>query len=418
MTSPQATPSTPAEILDVEQVRHDFPLLLRQVHGNPLVYLDNAATAQKPRVVLDTLTRYYEDNNANIHRGVHALSQTATEQYEGARSKIRRFIGAHEDREIVFVRGTTEAINLVAYSFVRPRLQPGDEVLITAMEHHSNIVPWQIVCNEKSAQLRVVPINDAGEIEIDDFTALLGPRTKIVSLTHMSNALGTINPVREIVLAAHAQGVPVLLDGAQAAPHMNVNVSEIGCDFYAFSGHKLYGPTGIGALYGKAEHLEAMDPYQTGGEQIKSVTFEKTTYNDIPYRFEAGTPHIAGVIGLGAAIDYVESIGRDCIAEYEVDLLAYGTKRLSTIPGLRLIGTAANKASVLSFVLGDIHAHDVGTILDSKGIAIRTGHHCAQPVMDRFGISATARASLAFYNTKQEIDALVEGIDQVIEVLG
>jgi len=418
VTSSQTPPLTPEQRLDVDQIRRDFPVLSRQVHGHPLVYLDNAATAQKPRAVLDVLTRYYEDNNANIHRGVHALSQTATEQYEGSRSKIGRFIGAHEDREIVFVRGTTEAINLVAHSFVRPRLQPGDEVLITAMEHHSNIVPWQILCNEKSARLRVVPINEAGELDLDEFRDLLTSRTKIVALAHMSNALGTINPVPDIIAASHSQGVPVLLDGAQAAPHMNVNVADLDCDFYAFSGHKLYGPTGIGVLYGKANHLESMDPYQTGGEQIKSVTFEKTIYNDIPYRFEAGTPHIAGVIALGAAIDYVDSLGRDRIAAHENEILAYGTKLLSSIPGLRLIGTATNKASVLSFLLGDIHPHDIGTILDDKGIAIRTGHHCAQPVMDRFGISATARASLAFYNTKYDIDALVQGLEQVRDVLG
>ena len=410
--------STAKAALDVARVRADFPILQQRVNGRPLVYLDNAATAQKPQVVIDTLTRYYTTLNANIHRGIHALSQAATEEYEGARGKIRQFIGAGEDREIIFVRGSTEGINLVAQSFARPRLAPGDEVLITAMEHHSNIVPWQIVCEQTGANLRVVPFNDDGELEMDAFAELIGPKTKMVSVVHVSNALGTINPAQEIAAVARAHGVPVLFDGAQAAPHLRVNVADLNCDFYVFSGHKLYGPTGVGALYGKAEHLEAMPPYQGGGEQIKSVTFEKTIYNDLPYKFEAGTPHIAGGIGLGAAIDYVESIGYDTIEAYEAELLAYGTERLAGVERLRPIGTARHKAGVLSFTLEGIHPHDVGTILDTEGIAIRTGHHCAQPVMDRFGVPATARASLAFYNTKEEIDALVEGIDKVFEVLG
>ena len=410
--------STAKAALDVARVRADFPILQQQVNGRPLVYLDNAATAQKPQTVIDTLTRYYTTLNANIHRGVHALSQAATEEYEGARSKIRRFIGAQEDREIIFVRGSTEGINLVAQSFARPRLAPGDEVLITAMEHHSNIVPWQIVCEQTGAKLRVVPFNDDGELEMDAFEDLIGPRTKMVSVVHVSNALGTINPAREIVALARAHGVPILFDGAQAAPHLRVDVADLDCDFYVFSGHKLYGPTGVGALYGKAEHLEAMPPYQGGGEQIKSVTFEKTIYNDLPYKFEAGTPHISGGIGLGAAIDYVESIGHDAIEAYEAELLVYGTERLAGVERLRPIGTARQKAGVLSFTLDGIHPHDVGTILDTEGVAIRTGHHCAQPVMDRYGVPATARASLAFYNTKEEIDALVEGIDKVFEVLG
>ena len=410
--------STVKAALDVARVRADFPILRQHVNGRPLVYLDNAATAQKPQVVIDTLTRYYTTLNANIHRGIHALSQAATEEYEGARAKIRQFIGAGEDREIIFVRGSTEGINLVAQSFARPRLAPGDEVLITAMEHHSNIVPWQIVCEQTGANLRVVPFNDDGELEMDAFAELIGPKTKMVSVVHVSNALGTINPASEIAAVARAHGVPVLFDGAQAAPHLRVDVAELDCDFYVFSGHKLYGPTGVGALYGKAEHLEAMPPYQGGGEQIKSVTFEKTIYNDLPYKFEAGTPHISGGIGLGAAIDYVESIGHDAIEAYEAELLAYGTERLAGVERLRPIGTARHKAGVLSFTLEGIHPHDVGTILDTEGIAIRTGHHCAQPVMDRFGVPATARASLAFYNTKAEIDALVEGIDKVFEVLG
>ncbi|MEE9284145.1 MAG: cysteine desulfurase [Dehalococcoidia bacterium] len=404
--------------LDVQRVRQDFPILQQEVRGKPLVYLDNAATSQKPQAVIDTLVRYYTAENSNIHRGVHYLSELATAEYEETRSKARRFINAAEDREIIFVRGTTEGLNLVAHSFGRQRVGPGDEVIISTMEHHSNIVPWQILCQERGARLRVVPINDDGELLLDEYHRLLNPRTKLVSIVHVSNSLGTINPVKEVIEAAHAQGVPVVIDGAQAAPHLRLDVRDLDCDFYTFSGHKLFGPTGIGVLYGKAEHLEAMPPYQGGGDMIKSVTFEKTTYSDLPYKFEAGTPHIAGVIGLGAAIDYVTAIGLDRIGAYESELLRYGTERLASIEGLRLIGTARHKASILGFVLDGMHPHDVGSVLDGEGIAIRAGHHCTQPVMERFGVAATARASLAFYNTKEEIDALVHGIDRVFEVLG
>jgi len=402
--------------LDVAKLRKDFPILEQMVNGKPLVYLDNAATSQKPQVVIDTLVRYYNETNANIHRGVHTLSQQATEEYEAARSKVRKFLNAASDKEIIFVRGTTEGINLVAQSFVRPKLEEGDEIVISTMEHHSNIVPWQILCQEKGAHLRIVPINDDGELLIDEYEKLLGPRTKLVSIVHQSNVLGTINPAEQIVTMAHSHGIPVLLDGAQSAPHMPVDLQKLDCDFYAFSGHKLYGPTGVGILYGKEDLLEAMPPYQGGGEMIKSVTFEQTIYNDLPHKFEAGTPNIAGAIGLGTAVDYVTEIGMDRIYAYEHELLAYGTECLSGIGGLRIIGTAREKAGVLSFVMDNIHPHDIGTILDTEGIAIRTGHHCAQPLMDRFGISATARASLAFYNTKDEIDVLVTAIDRVIEV--
>jgi cysteine desulfurase/selenocysteine lyase len=364
------------------------------------------------------MTRYYSTDNSNIHRGVHLLSERATQQYEEARVKAQRFINAAQPKEIIFTRGTTEAINLVAGSYGRANVVSGDEVLITAMEHHSNIVPWQILCEEKGARLRVAPINDDGELILEEFAKLLNERTKILSLAHVSNALGTINPIRAIVEIAHRHNVPVMIDGAQAAPHMKLDVQELDCDFYAFSGHKVFGPTGIGVLYGKASLLDAMPPYQGGGDMIASVTFEKTTYNTLPYKFEAGTPNIAGTIGLGAAIDYVNQIGIERIARYEHELLDYGTEALSQIPGLRLIGTAKDKAGVLSFVLEGVHPHDVGTILDREGIAIRTGHHCAMPVMERFGIPATARASLAFYNTKEEIDALVTGIHKVKEVFG
>ena len=401
---------------DVARIREDFPLLKQMVNGKPLVYLDNAATSQKPQSVIDTLVRYYTTENANVHRGVHTLSQQATDDYEQARTQARKFINAKEDEEIIFVRGTTEAINLVAQTFGRQKLSQGDEIIISTMEHHSNIVPWQILCQEKGANLRVIPINDAGELLMDEYEKLINPRTKLVSIVHQSNALGTINPVEEIVQLAHEQGVPVLLDGAQAIAHVSVDVQQLGCDFYAFSGHKLYGPTGIGVLYGKAELLEEMPPYQAGGEMIRSVTFEKTLYNVLPNKFEAGTPNIAGAIGLGAAISYVNDIGMDQISAYESELLRYGTERLSAIGGLTLMGTAAKKGSILSFVMEGVHPHDIGTILDAEGIAIRTGHHCAQPLMDRFGVPATARASLAFYNTKEEIDVLVKGIDRVIEV--
>jgi cysteine desulfurase/selenocysteine lyase len=410
--------TTKALRFDVESIREDFPILKQLVRGKPLVYLDNAATSQKPAAVIDAMTRYYSADNSNIHRGVHLLSERATKEYEEARVKVQGFINAAQAREIIFVRGTTEAINLVANSYGRANVKPGDEILITAMEHHSNIVPWQLLCEETGARLRVAPINDDGELILEEFEKLLNERTKLVSMAHISNALGTINPVRGIVEIAHNHNVPVMIDGAQAAPHTSIDVQELDCDFYAFSGHKVYGPTGIGVLYGKANLLDAMPPYQGGGDMIASVTFEKTTYNALPYKFEAGTPNIAGTIGLGAAIDYVNQLGLERIARYEEELLAYGTKALSPISGLRLIGTAREKAGVLSFVLEGIHPHDVGTILDREGIAIRTGHHCAMPLMDRFGVPATARASLAFYNTRQEIDALVAGINKVREVFG
>jgi cysteine desulfurase/selenocysteine lyase len=402
--------------LDVARIREDFPILKQMVNGKPLVYLDNAATSQKPQAVIDALVRYYTTENSNVHRGVHTLSQLATEDYEAARSRVRHFINAADDQEIIFLRGTTEAINLVAQTFGRQNIGEGDEIIISAMEHHSNIVPWQILCQEKGAQLRIIPINDAGELLLDEYEKLLSPRTKLVSIVHQSNALGTINPAEEIVEMAHRHGVPVLLDGAQSIAHMSVDVQKLGCDFYAFSGHKLYGPTGIGALYGKAELLESMPPYQAGGEMIRSVTFEKTLYNVLPNKFEAGTPNIAGSVGLGAAIDYVTELGMERITAYESQLLEYGTECLENIGGLRLIGTARRKGGVLSFVMDGVHPHDIGTILDAEGIAVRTGHHCAQPLMDRFGVPATARASLAFYNTKEEIDALVKGIDRVNEV--
>ena len=401
---------------DVERVRADFPLLRQQVNGKPLVYLDNGATSQKPQCVIDELVRYYTTENANVHRGVHTLSQLATDDYEGARSKVRRFLNAADDREIIYTRGTTEGINLVAQTFGRQNVGPGDEIVVSNMEHHSNIVPWQMLCEEKGAVLRVVPIDDSGELLMDEYEAMVGPRTKLVSITHVSNALGTVVPVERIVGIAHAQGVPVLLDGAQAVPHMPVDVRRLDCEFYVFSGHKLFGPTGIGILYGKGEILEALPPFQGGGEMIKSVTFEKTIYNDLPYKFEAGTPHIAGAVGLGAAIDYVQALGFEGIEAHEAELLEYGARALSAIEGLRIVGTAHHKAGILSFTLENIHPHDIGTILDEQGIAVRTGHHCAQPVMQRFQIPATARASLAFYNTKQDIDALVHGLDRVIEV--
>ena len=401
---------------DVERVRADFPLLRQQINGKPLVYLDNGATSQKPQCVIDELVRYYTTENANVHRGVHTLSQLATDDYEGARSKVRRFLNGADDREIIYTRGTTEGINLVAQTFGRQNVGPGDEIVVSNMEHHSNIVPWQMLCEEKGAVLRVVPIDDSGELLMDEYEAMVGPRTKLVSITHVSNALGTVVPVERIVGIAHAQGVPVLLDGAQAVPHMPVDVRRLDCEFYVFSGHKLFGPTGIGILYGKGEILEALPPFQGGGEMIKSVTFEKTIYNDLPYKFEAGTPNIAGAIGLGAAVDYVQALGFEGIEAHEAELLEYGTRALSAIDGLRIVGTAHHKAGILSFTLENIHPHDIGTILDEQGIAVRTGHHCAQPVMQRFQIPATARASMAFYNTKHDIDALVHGLDRVIEV--
>jgi cysteine desulfurase/selenocysteine lyase len=401
---------------DVERARRDFPILARKVHGRRLVYLDNAATAQKPLPVVEALSRYYQEYNANIHRAVHTLSEEATAAYEGARAKVQRLLSAAESREIVFVRGTTEAINLVAHSFARPRLQPGDEVLITAMEHHSNIVPWQMVCEERGARLRVAPMNRAGEVLLEEYAALLGPRTRFVSVVHVSNSLGTINPVAEMIRLAHDRGIPVLVDGAQAVPHGPVDVRRLDCDFYAFSGHKAYGPTGIGALYGKAGLLEEMPPYQGGGDMIRAVTFEKTTYAPIPAKFEAGTPHIAGAVGLGAAIDYLSGLEWGRIAEHEADLVEYAARSLATVPGVRLIGTAARKAPVVSFVMEGVHAHDVGTILDQEGVAVRTGHHCTQPVMDFFGVPATARASFALYNGRDDVDALVAALGRVRQV--
>jgi cysteine desulfurase/selenocysteine lyase len=406
----------PAVPLDVERIRKDFPALHLQVHGKPLVYLDNAATAQKPQAVLDALTRYYSTENSNVHRGVHYLSEQATNAYEGARLKVKRFLNAGDPREIIFVRGTTEGINLVAQSYGRTFIKQGDEIVVSTMEHHSNIVPWQILCEQVGARLRVVPINHEGELLMDEYERLLNKRTKLVAITHVSNALGTVNPVKAIIERAHRQGVPVLLDGAQAAPHMPVDVRELDCDFYAFSGHKLFGPTGIGVLYGKTQWLEAMPPYQGGGDMISLVTFEKTHYNVLPYKFEAGTPHVAGVVGLGAAIDYLGRVGLEAVTTYERALLAYATEAVSTVKGLRIVGTAKEKAAVLSFVLDGIHAHDIGTIVDQQGVAIRAGHHCAMPVMQRFGVPATARASFAFYNTRNEADVLVRALERVKKV--
>jgi cysteine desulfurase/selenocysteine lyase len=401
---------------DVEAVRREFPILRETVHGRPLVYLDSAASAQKPQAVIDAERAVYERFYSNIHRGVHHLSMVATDAYEKARGKVQRFLGAAESREIVLLRGTTEAINLVAQAYGRKHVGADDEVLITGLEHHSNIVPWQLLCEEKGASLRVAPIDDAGEVDMAAFERLLSPRTRIVSVAHVSNALGTINPVPRMTELGHAAGAVVVVDGAQAAPHLAVDVRAIGCDFYAFSGHKVYGPSGVGALYGKATLLEAMPPWQGGGDMIASVTFEKSTWNELPYKFEAGTPNIAGGIALGAAIDWVDGVGLGAIAAHEDDLLRYGTPLLEAIPGLRIVGTAREKAGVLSFVLDGVHPHDVGTILDYEGIAVRTGHHCAQPVMDRFGIPATTRASLACFNTRGELDNLARGLRKVQEM--
>jgi len=403
---------------DVARVRADFPILTERVHGKPLVYFDNAATSQKPRAVIDAELHFYQSLCSNVHRGVHDLSERATQAYEATRVKLQRFLNAAESREVIFVRGTTEAINLVASTYGRKNVGAGDEVLISGMEHHSNIVPWQMLCEEKGASLRVAPISDRGELILEEFEKLLGPRTKLVAVTHVSNVLGTINPVREIIAMAHRRNIPVLLDGAQAAPHVPVDVRALDCDFYTISGHKLFAPTGIGALYGKAKLLEAMPPYQGGGDMIASVTFEKTIYNSLPYKFEAGTPNIAGTLGLGAAIDYLNQLGFDRFAPYEHELLVYATEALAQIPDLRIIGTAKEKAAVISFVLDGLHPHDVGTVLDQEGIAVRTGHHCAQPLMERFQVPATTRASLAFYNTFEEVDALVKGIHKVKELLG
>jgi cysteine desulfurase/selenocysteine lyase len=401
---------------DVERIREDFPVLKQTVNGKPLVYLDNAASSQVPQVVIDRGSVYLEQEHSNIHRGVHYLSQRATTAYEGAREKVKRFINARESKECIFVRGCTEGINLVMHGYGRKFVGEGDEVIISAMEHHSNIVPWQMLCEEKNARLRVIPMNDAGELLLDEYDALLNERTKIVAVTHISNALGTVNPIKEIIARAHKYGVPVLIDGAQSAPHLAVDVQDLDCDFFVFSGHKMFAPTGSGVVYGKAEWLEKMNPFQGGGDMIRSVTFEKTTYAGLPNKFEAGTPAIASQIGLGAAIDYLESIGRGAAVAYEHELLRYATEKISAIEGVRIIGTAREKASVLSFVIDEVHPHDIGTILDQAGIAVRAGHHCAQPVMKRLNVPATARASFAFYNTKQEIDALAHAIERVIEV--
>ncbi len=401
---------------DVDKVRADFPILGQQVHGKPLVYLDNAATAQKPKQVIDVIDTYYRETNSNIHRGVHSLSEKATAEYEAARNKVKEFINATSTKEIVFVRGATEAINLVAQSFGRNTLTANDEIIITELEHHSNIVPWQILSEQTGATLKYIPINDAGELMLDEYEKLLNDKTRIVAVGHISNALGTINPIKTIIDKAHAVGAKVLVDGAQAVPHAKVDVAELDCDFYVFSGHKLFGPTGIGVLYGKEALLESMPPYQGGGDMIQMVTMEKSTYNSLPYKFEAGTPHIAGVIGLGAAIDYVNELGLDSAAQYEHALLGYANEQASLISGLNLVGTAKNKTSILSFTLDGIHPHDIGTILDGEGVAIRAGHHCAMPVMERFNIPATARASFAFYNTRGEIDALFQAIDKCKKV--
>jgi cysteine desulfurase/selenocysteine lyase len=401
---------------DAAKARADFPILHQEVHGKPLVYLDSAATAQKPRQVIDAVSRYYECDNANVHRAVYQLAERATRAYEDARAVVARHIGAADPREIVFVRGTTEAINLVAQSFGRVHVGEGDEILITGMEHHSNIVPWQLLCQEKGARLRVAPLDERGDVILEEYEKLLSPRTRLVAAVHVSNALGTVNPVETFIELARERGIPVLLDGAQALPHMPVDVGSLGCDFYAFSGHKVFAPMGIGVLWARAAHLEAMPPWQGGGEMIASVTFEKTTFNEVPYKFEAGTPDVAGAVGLGAALQYVEGLGLDAIATHEAELLAYGSDLLTGLGGVELIGTARRKAGVLSFVLDGIHPHDVGTILDREGIAVRTGHHCAQPVMDRYGVPATVRASLGLYNTREDLDALARGLGVVREM--
>ena len=401
---------------DVDRIRADFPVLRQTVNGKPLVYLDNGASSQVPQVVIDRGSLYLEEEHSNIHRGVHYLSQRATTAYEGARERVKRFINAREAKECIFVRGATEGINLVMHGYGRKFIGPGDEIIISAMEHHANIVPWQMLCEEKGARLRVIPMNDAGELLLDDYDALLNERTKFLAVTHVSNALGTINPIKEITERAHKYGVPVLIDGAQSVPHMPIDVQDLDCDFFAFSGHKMYAPTGSGIVYGKAELLDRMNPFQGGGDMIKSVTFEKTTYADLPNKFEAGTPAIASQIGLGAAIDYLNTVGREQAAAHEHELLRYATERITAIEGVRIIGTAREKASVLSFVIDEIHPHDIGTILDQEGIAVRAGHHCAQPVMQRFNIPATARASFAFYNTKEEVDVLARTIEKVIEI--
>ncbi|RKH83399.1 cysteine desulfurase [Corallococcus sp. AB045] len=401
---------------DLARVRADFPILRQEVRGRPLVYLDSAATGQKPQAMLDALTRFYTHDNANVHRGVHILSERATQAFEDARETVRRFIHAKDVREVIFVRGTTEAINLVAATYGRKHVGPGDEVLISAMEHHSNIVPWQMVCDAAGAKLRVIPVDDRGELRMDTVDALLTEKTRLLAITHVSNALGSVNPIKELVAKAHARNIPVLVDGAQSVTHFPVDVQDLGCDFYAFSGHKLFGPTGIGVLYGKLAMLESLPPYQGGGDMILSVTMEKTVYNRVPHRFEAGTPDMAGAVGLAAAIRYLEAVGMENVSQHDQWLLAYATDALQSVPGLKLVGTAPHKTGVLSFTLEDVHPHDVGTILDQEGICIRTGHHCAQPLMQRFGVAATARASLALYNTREDVDALVKGLHKVKEV--
>jgi cysteine desulfurase/selenocysteine lyase len=411
-------PATTTPALDIERIRASFPALAQEVNGRPLVYLDNAATTQKPTAVIQAVEGFYRRDCANVHRGVHALSQRATVAYESARTAIKHHLGARDSREIVFTRGTTEAINLVAWSFVRPRLSPGDEILISAMEHHSNIVPWQLLCEETDAKLRVIPIDDRGQIILDEYERLLSGRTRIVGVVWISNALGTVNPVREMIATAHARGVPVLVDAAQAVPHMAIDVADIDCDFLAFSGHKCYGPSGIGALYGKREHLLEMPPYQGGGDMILSVTFERTVYQEPPHRFEAGTPNIEGAIGLAAALRYLDELGLDAVADHEQQLLDEATRRVLEVPGVRLIGNARRRAGVLSFVMDGIHPHDIGTILDAEGVAVRAGHHCAQPVMKRYDVSATVRASFGVYNTPGDIDALITGLHRVREVFG
>lgn len=403
-------------VLDLAAIRQDFPILHQQINGHPLVYLDNAASSQKPNQVIDAVANYYRQDNANVHRGVHRLSQRATDAYEGARDKVRGFINAQTDKEIIFVRGATEAVNLVAQSFVRPLLQAGDEILISHMEHHANIVPWQMLCEQTGAKLNIIPMTTAGELDLSTLDELLTSKTKIMAIGHVSNALGTINPIKEMIAKAHAKNIPVLVDGAQAVPHMIVDVQDLDCDFYVFSGHKMFAPTGIGALYGKQALLEAMSPWQGGGDMILSVSFAHTEYNELPYKFEAGTPNIAGAIGLGAAIDYMNSLGITNLAAHEHALLIAATEKVTALSGVRIIGTAKQKASVLSFMIDGIHPHDIGTIFDQQGLAIRTGHHCAQPVMQFYGIPATARASFAFYNTFDEIDALIGGIKKVQEL--
>ena len=417
MTHAQGLSPQPAgNMFDVERIRAEFPILAQTVNGRPLVYLDNGATSQKPRRVIEAIRRYYESDNANVHRGLHALSERATNAYEGARDTVRTFLNAADRREIVFVRGATEGLNLIAQSWARPRLQPGDEVLITTMEHHSNIVPWQLVCRQTGAQLRVAPIHDSGELDMEAFANLVSERTRVVAVAHVSNALGTINPARQIVETAHTAGAIAVLDGAQAAAHGPVDVRALGCDFYVLSSHKCYGPTGMGVLYGRAELLEAAEPYQGGGDMIRTVSFEESTWNELPYKFEAGTPNIAGTIGLGAAVEFMTELGMDAIAAHEREVLEYATERLDELDGIRIIGTAPEKAGILSFVVEGVHPHDVGTIVDQHGVAIRAGHHCAMPLMRRFRVPATSRASLALYNTRADIDALVESLHGVKEI--